>query len=71
MCTTCHPVLAIFYLFNCFTTELPWASCDHYWNTENCVDFQRNGTNFTFNPKRHLTCRRVLGTSCPQDLQWD
>uniref|UniRef100_A0A8D2N0T2 Transporter n=1 Tax=Zonotrichia albicollis TaxID=44394 RepID=A0A8D2N0T2_ZONAL len=32
---------AIFYLFNCFTTELPWASCGHEWNTENCVEFQK------------------------------
>lgn len=24
---------AIFYFFNCFTTELPWAACGHYWNT--------------------------------------
>ncbi|XP_010014148.1 PREDICTED: sodium- and chloride-dependent GABA transporter 3-like, partial [Nestor notabilis] len=32
---------AIFYLFNCFTTELPWATCGHEWNTENCVEFQK------------------------------
>ncbi|NWX40510.1 S6A11 protein, partial [Steatornis caripensis] len=27
---------AIFYLFNCFTTELPWATCGHEWNTALC-----------------------------------
>ncbi|XP_073757748.1 sodium- and chloride-dependent GABA transporter 3 isoform X3 [Callorhinus ursinus] len=32
---------AIFYLSNCFTTELPWATCGHEWNTENCVEFQK------------------------------
>lgn len=29
---------AIFYLFNCFTTELPWAGCGHYWNTGKLVE---------------------------------
>ncbi|XP_077058739.1 sodium- and chloride-dependent GABA transporter 3 isoform X2 [Siphateles boraxobius] len=39
---------AIFYLFNCFTSELPWASCGHYWNTENCVDYNNESiANFT------------------------
>ncbi|XP_074200447.1 sodium- and chloride-dependent GABA transporter 3 isoform X2 [Camelus bactrianus] len=32
---------AVFYLSNCFTTELPWATCGHEWNTENCVEFQK------------------------------
>ncbi|KAM7402338.1 hypothetical protein PAMP_017585 [Pampus punctatissimus] len=61
---------AIFYLFNCFTTELPWAGCGHYWNTENCVDFYgENATNIT-NPNPNATSpviefweRRVLKIS--------
>uniref|UniRef100_A0A8C4GNB1 Transporter n=1 Tax=Dicentrarchus labrax TaxID=13489 RepID=A0A8C4GNB1_DICLA len=59
---------AIFYLFNCFTTELPWAGCGHYWNTENCVDFYgENGTNITnpnaTSPVIEFWERRVLKIS--------
>lgn len=60
---------AIFYLFNCFTTELPWAACGHEWNTENCVDFhEANSTNVTdpFNatsPVIEFWERRVLNIS--------
>ncbi|KAB0394609.1 hypothetical protein E2I00_010959, partial [Balaenoptera physalus] len=32
---------ALFYLFSSFTTDLPWGSCRHDWNTEHCVEFQR------------------------------
>ncbi|KAG9483642.1 hypothetical protein GDO78_009520 [Eleutherodactylus coqui] len=28
---------AIFYLFNCFSAELPWATCGHKWNTGNMI----------------------------------
>ena len=30
--------LSIYYLFASLTTELPWASCGHAWNTEACGD---------------------------------
>jgi len=35
---------AIFYLFQSFTSELPWAKCGHEWNTACCSDF-KNSTN--------------------------
>ena len=40
---------AFYYMFASFTTELPWNSCDNYWNTENCIEDHMlvNGTNLT------------------------
>ncbi|XP_049616193.1 sodium- and chloride-dependent betaine transporter [Syngnathus scovelli] len=28
----------LFYLFNSFQHQLPWSTCDNWWNTENCHD---------------------------------
>ncbi|KAG8542684.1 hypothetical protein GDO81_026274, partial [Engystomops pustulosus] len=37
---------AFFYLFNSFTSDLPWASCNHSWNTESCIDFHRSNSSY-------------------------
>ncbi|CAK8683654.1 unnamed protein product [Clavelina lepadiformis] len=29
---------SVFYLFQSFTLDLPWAKCDQYWNTPCCVE---------------------------------
>ncbi|XP_039545247.1 solute carrier family 6 member 22, tandem duplicate 1 isoform X1 [Pimephales promelas] len=34
---------AFFYLFSSFSSELPWATCKNWWNSENCVEFDRMG----------------------------
>ncbi|XP_039627033.1 sodium- and chloride-dependent GABA transporter 3 [Polypterus senegalus] len=59
---------AIFYLFNCFSKELPWATCGHEWNTENCQEFDKvNASNCSFanatSPVIEFWERRVLGIS--------
>ncbi|XP_072307836.1 sodium- and chloride-dependent taurine transporter-like [Eucyclogobius newberryi] len=28
----------VYYLFQCFQPELPWARCHHPWNTERCIE---------------------------------
>lgn len=34
---------AIFYLLQSFTSQLPWALCGEYWNTDCCVqDFKED-----------------------------
>lgn len=36
--------ITLFYLFQSFNSELPWASCDPTWADENCVDDAINAT---------------------------
>ena len=45
----------LFYIFASLRKEVPWATCDNYWNTENCtVDAHKmNVSNITsFKPIR-------------------
>uniref|UniRef100_A0A4W3GLF2 Transporter n=1 Tax=Callorhinchus milii TaxID=7868 RepID=A0A4W3GLF2_CALMI len=35
---------AFFYLFSCFSAELPWANCKHEWNSDTCVAFTKNSS---------------------------
>uniref|UniRef100_A0A9J7Y439 Sodium- and chloride-dependent taurine transporter n=1 Tax=Cyprinus carpio carpio TaxID=630221 RepID=A0A9J7Y439_CYPCA len=62
----------LYYLFQCFQPELPWASCNNKWNTENCVEdtLRKNKTlwvaantaNFT-SPVTEFWERNVLSIS--------
>ncbi|XP_063059033.1 sodium- and chloride-dependent GABA transporter 2-like [Engraulis encrasicolus] len=38
---------AFFYLFNSFSSELPWAHCGNSWNTESCLPYTKEPTNGT------------------------
>ncbi|XP_040292333.1 sodium- and chloride-dependent GABA transporter 2-like [Bufo bufo] len=71
---------AFFYLFNSFTSDLPWASCNNLWNTENCIDFHKsnNTHNMTINGTSSVIEfweRRVLSISDGIDqigsLRWE
>ncbi|XP_063495961.1 sodium- and chloride-dependent betaine transporter isoform X3 [Symphalangus syndactylus] len=67
---------ALFYLFSSFTSELPWTTCNNFWNTEHCMDFLNQSGAGTVTPSENFTSpvmefweRRVLGiTSGIHDL---
>ncbi|XP_056273176.1 sodium- and chloride-dependent GABA transporter 2 isoform X2 [Pseudoliparis swirei] len=59
---------ALFYLSNCFTWDLPWASCNNTWNTDSCMEFQRGNSSInhhenTTSPVIEFWERRVLRIS--------
>ncbi|XP_044156385.1 sodium- and chloride-dependent taurine transporter [Bufo gargarizans] len=74
----------VYYLFQSFQSQLPWALCHQSWNTENCVEdtfrknqtmwFSLNATNFT-SPVTEFWENKVLSLSKGIDdvgvLKWD
>uniref|UniRef100_A0A673BRA1 Transporter n=1 Tax=Sphaeramia orbicularis TaxID=375764 RepID=A0A673BRA1_9TELE len=61
---------ALLYLVFSFSSQLPWASCNNDWNTDNCVDFSiRSNTsewanlNLTTSAATEFWERRVLSIS--------
>lgn len=46
---------ALFYLFSSFTSELPWTTCTHNWNTEHCMDFLNHSGASTETPSENFT----------------
>uniref|UniRef100_A0A8C9V314 Transporter n=1 Tax=Scleropages formosus TaxID=113540 RepID=A0A8C9V314_SCLFO len=74
----------LYYLLQCFQTELPWAKCSRAWNTANCVEdtvrrnkslwLAVNATNFT-SPVTEFWEHNVLSISSGIEevgaLKWD
>ncbi|XP_053702467.1 sodium- and chloride-dependent GABA transporter 3-like [Synchiropus splendidus] len=59
---------AFFYLFMSFSSELPWATCGNYWNTDSCADFSSHNLSMAFKQNSTLPVlefwqRRVLNIS--------
>ncbi|XP_067906761.1 sodium- and chloride-dependent GABA transporter 2-like isoform X3 [Heterodontus francisci] len=46
---------ATFYLFNCFSAELPWARCGQEWNTDNCMQFPKNSSANNWTKRENAT----------------
>uniref|UniRef100_A0AC11DAE9 Solute carrier family 6 member 6 n=1 Tax=Ovis aries TaxID=9940 RepID=A0AC11DAE9_SHEEP len=75
---------ATYYLFQSFQSELPWAKCNHSWNTPHCLEdtlrknrslwVSNSTTNFT-SPVIEFWERKVLSLSSgidePGALKWD
>ncbi|XP_034387997.1 solute carrier family 6 member 6b [Cyclopterus lumpus] len=74
----------LYYLFQCFQPELPWAKCNQPWNTDRCIEdtFRKNksfwlaanASNFT-SPVTEFWEHNVLGISDGIDdigpIKWD
>uniref|UniRef100_W5N3P1 Transporter n=1 Tax=Lepisosteus oculatus TaxID=7918 RepID=W5N3P1_LEPOC len=73
---------ALFYLFSSFSSELPWDSCRNTWNTDACVEFDKQNLTSNGTEAERATSavmefwnRRVLGISGGIDelgsLRWE
>ncbi|XP_054867986.1 sodium- and chloride-dependent GABA transporter 2-like isoform X4 [Amphiprion ocellaris] len=72
ICTTYIIILAwaLLYLVFSFSSQLPWATCNNYWNTDDCVDFSTKNASMPWTNQTNSTSaatefweRRVLAIS--------
>ncbi|KAM4613754.1 sodium- and chloride-dependent GABA transporter 2-like [Polymixia lowei] len=56
---------AFLYLFNSFHSELPWASCQNSWNTDDCFEHHQNrsSSDHSTSSVTEFWERRILGLS--------
>ncbi|KAM3875312.1 sodium- and chloride-dependent GABA transporter 2-like [Diretmus argenteus] len=61
---------ALLYLVFSFSSQLPWATCTNFWNTDDCVDFSTQNRTFKWTNQPNITSpatefweRRVLAIS--------
>ncbi|XP_054868414.1 sodium- and chloride-dependent GABA transporter 2-like isoform X2 [Amphiprion ocellaris] len=61
---------ALLYLVFSFSSQLPWATCNNYWNTDDCVDYSTKNASVPWNNQTNSTSaatefweRRVLAIS--------
>ncbi|KAM7413494.1 hypothetical protein PAMA_020738 [Pampus argenteus] len=50
---------ALLYLVFSFSSQLPWSSCNNYWNTEDCVDFSTRNKTFEWTNKTNTTSAAI------------
>ena len=60
---------AVYYFVASFTSELPWTSCDHPWNTNSCalVGPVDNGT-FVRSPAQEYFEYAITSSSSPERI---
>uniref|UniRef100_A0A3Q4BE31 Transporter n=1 Tax=Mola mola TaxID=94237 RepID=A0A3Q4BE31_MOLML len=62
-------VWGLYFLLHSFTNPLPWATCGHPWNTQNCTqDFRRNCQNRS---AAQLSCLEAEGMRSPVIEFWE
>ncbi|XP_064620267.1 sodium- and chloride-dependent glycine transporter 2-like [Lineus longissimus] len=63
----------IFYLFASFSYEVPWASCNNYWNTPNCYRRELSDLQCTNNTMANCTATRVFtgNETSPSQEYWE
>lgn len=63
-------VWGLYFLFHSFTNPLPWATCGHPWNTQNCTqDFRRACHNRSAAlPLSAVTPSGLLSSTSPVNL---